>query len=135
MFVLYNLYNTNCMTNNNYKSQLLSSWEETYKKGQLTFWLLLSLQDKPLYINEIQTFIASKTKGTITCENQSLYRSLRKYYDLEIVDYELKEGSKGPDRKYYFLTTLGKELLNEFIQRNIKLFYNKELTDLINQTK
>ncbi|AXT20724.1 PadR family transcriptional regulator [Flavobacteriaceae bacterium AU392] len=115
-----------------YKTKLLSSWEETYKKGQLTFWLLLSLKNDSLYINEIQDFIKSITKGTISCEDQSIYRSLRKYYDLEIVDYELKEGYKGPNRKYYFLTKIGKELLHTFIQRNISLFYDKEVTDLLN---
>lgn len=115
-----------------YKAALLTSWEETYKKGQLTFWLLLALRDKPLYVSEIKDFIESATNGTISCEEQSIYRSLRKYYDLEIVDYELRQGQKGPDRKYYFLTKIGKELLHEFTQRNISILYNKKLADLIN---
>lgn len=110
-----------------YQQTLLSSWEETYKKGQLTFWLLLSLRDNKLYLNEIQDFIKRITKGTISCENQSLYRALRKHYDLEIVDYILKDGSKGPDRKYYFLTETGEELLQQFIERNISLFYDKKI--------
>ena len=117
--------------NSAYKAELLSSWEETYKKGQLTFWLLLSLRDRSLYVDEIQDFITSLTRGTISCENQSIYRALRKYYDLEIVDYELKEGNKGPNRKYYFLTKIGKELLLEFTQRNISLFYDKKIADLL----
>jgi len=115
-----------------YKSDLLTSWEETYKKGQLTFWLLLALRDQPLYVSEIKDFIESVTNGTISCEDQSVYRALRKYYDFEIVDYELRQGHKGPDRKYYFLTTIGKELLHEFTQRNISILYNKKLSDLIN---
>ena len=115
-----------------YQLKLLSSWEETYKKGQLSFWLLLSLKKQPRYLSEIQDFIQSTTKGTISCENQSLYRSLRKYYDLEIVDYELKEGHKGPNRKYYYLTKIGEELLQSFIERNIRLFYDEEIISLIN---
>lgn len=115
-----------------YQQTLLSSWEETYKKGQLTFWLLLSLRDNKLYLNEIQDFIKRITKGTISCENQSLYRALRKHYDLEIVDYILKDGSKGPDRKYYFLTETGEELLQQFIERNISLFYDKKIKDILN---
>ena len=118
--------------NKKYKTDLLTSWEETYKKGQLTFWLLLALRDKSLYVSEIKEFIESATNGTISCEDQSIYRSLRKYYDLEIVDYELRQGHKGPDRKYYFLTIIGKELLHEFTQRNISILYNKKLSDLIN---
>ena len=118
-----------------YRNKLLSGWEETYKKGQLTFWILLSLKKEKLYITGIKDFIDQESKGTIKCEDQSIYRSLRKYYDLEMVDYELKEGNKGPNRKYYYLTELGETLLEDFISRNIKLLYNKNLYDLINTTK
>ncbi len=124
------------MSNSNkYKSDLLKSWEETYKKGLLTFWMLLSLRDNRLYLTEIKDFITSVSKGAITCEDQSLYRSLRKYYELEIVDYELREGNKGPNRKYYFLTDLGKELLLEFTNRNINIFLDSEIADLISNQK
>ena len=117
--------------NKNYKDDLLKAWEETYKKGQLTFWLLLSLRDKPRYVNDIKEFITSITEGTITCEDQSLYRALRKFHELEIVRFELREGNKGPDRKYYSLTTMGHELLEDFIQRNMRILYNIELVELI----
>ena len=120
---------------NTYKSDLLKSWEETYKKGLLTFWMLLSLRDNCLYLTEIKDFITSVTKGAISCEDQSLYRSLRKFYELEIVDYELREGNKGPNRKYYFLTDLGKELLEEFTSRNINIFLNQEVAGLISNQK
>ena len=116
----------------NYKKELLTSWEDTYKKGQLTFWLLLGLRDKSLYVTEIKEFIEFSTNKTISCEEQSIYRSLRKYYDLEIVDFELRKGYKGPDRKYYFLTPIGKDLLHDFTKRNITILYNKKLADLIN---
>jgi DNA-binding PadR family transcriptional regulator len=121
--------------NDTYKADLLTSWEETYKKGQLTFWLLLALRDEPLYVSEIKDFIKTATNGTISCEDQSVYRALRKYYDFEIVDYELRQGHKGPDRKYYFLTTIGKELLHEFTQRNISILYNQKLQNLINNNQ
>ncbi len=120
------------MTNTEkYKTDLLASWEETYKKGQLTFWMLLALRDNKLYVSDIKNFIQTATNGTLSCEEQSIYRSLRKYYDLEIVDYELREGHKGPNRKYYFLTEVGKDLLSKFIERNISLFYSKKIADLI----
>lgn len=114
-----------------YKTDLLISWEDNYKKGLLTFWILLSLRDNRLYIDEIKDFIKSVTNGTISCEDQSIYRSLRKYYDLEIVDFELREGNKGPNRKYYFLTNIGKELLRDFTNRNISIFLTKEISNLI----
>jgi DNA-binding PadR family transcriptional regulator len=116
---------------NNYKYKLLSAWEDVYKKGQLTLWILLALKTKPRYVEEIKEFIETKTNKTFTCEEQSLYRSLRKFYDLEMVDFENQTGNKGPERKYYFLTPLGKEILKEFIERNIALFYKEEIKKLI----
>ena len=37
--------------------ELLNSWEETYKKGQLTLWIFLSLKDSSKYVDEIKSFI------------------------------------------------------------------------------
>jgi PadR family transcriptional regulator PadR len=90
--------------------ELLNSWEETYKKGQLTLWIFLALQEDKMYVDEIRDFVITKSNGTITCEEQSLYRALRKYEQIDVLDYELRKGNKGPDRKYYFMTDLGQEL-------------------------
>ena len=76
---------------------LLSSWEETYKKGQLTLWIFLALKDGQKYVDEIKEFIESKSKNTINCEEQSLYRNLRKYEHIDVVTFENKKGNKGPD--------------------------------------
>ena len=40
------------------------------------------------------------------------------------MDFELGKGNKGPERKYYYLTDLGNDLFNQFIHRNINLFFN-----------
>jgi DNA-binding PadR family transcriptional regulator len=110
---------------------LLTSWEETYKKGQLTLWIFLSLKDGEKYVDEIKYFIEEYSKNTFTCEEQSIYRSLRKHLHLNIVQYKLKEGDKGPERKYYELTHLGEDLLNQFIKRNINLFYDEKIKVLL----
>lgn len=114
-------------------SELLSAWEETYKKGQLTFWIFLSLKDGNKYVDEIKTFVEEQSKYSMTCESQSLYRNLRKYKHVGVVDYEIGEGNKGPERKYFYLTELGQNLLNCFIDRNINLFFNKRIKHLINK--
>lgn len=111
---------------------LLSAWEDTYKKGQLTLWIFLSLQEGKKYVDEIKDFVETKSKGTITCEEQSLYRALRKYEHIDVVAYELGEGHKGPKRKYYYLTDLGKTLFNRFVDRNINLFYSEDIKTLLN---
>lgn len=120
------------MNKDNQLYELLSSWEETYKKGQLTFWIFLSLKDGKKYVDEIKTFVEEQSNYTMTCESQSLYRNLRKYQHVGVVNFETGEGNKGPERKYYFLTELGQDLLCNFIKRNIKLFFNESIKNLIN---
>ena len=112
-------------------TDLLNSWEETYKKGQLTLWIFLSLKDGDKYVGEIKSFIENMSYNTISCEEQSIYRSLRKYLHLGIVEFNLKEGNKGPERKYYKLTELGDNLLKQFIERNINLFYDEKIKKLL----
>jgi DNA-binding PadR family transcriptional regulator len=110
---------------------LLSAWEETYKKGQMTLWIFLSLQKDKKCADEIKDFVETKSNGTITCEVQSLYRALRKFEYVDILKYELRKGNKGPERKYYYLTDLGQELFAQFVKRNIYLFYSKEINNLL----
>lgn len=110
---------------------LLEAWEETYKKGQLTLWIFLALKDEPKYVEEIKLFVETESNNTMKCEEQSLYRNLRKYKHIDVVDFKTKKGNKGPDRKYYFLTKTGEELLEKFIERNIQLFFNGKLNELL----
>jgi DNA-binding PadR family transcriptional regulator len=111
--------------------ELLNAWEETYKKGQLTLWIFLALKEGPKYVNELQENITLFSKGTIRAEEQSLYRTLRKFYHLKMVDFSSGKGHKGPDRKYYHLTPLGQSLLQSFIERNILLFFEDPLKKLL----
>jgi len=111
--------------------ELLNAWEETYKKGQLTLWIFLALKEGPKYVNELQETIERFSKGTIRAEEQSLYRTLRKFYHLKMVDFSSGKGHKGPDRKYYHLTPLGQSLLQSFVERNILLFFEDPLKELL----
>jgi len=120
------------MKKKNILNDLLISWEDTYKKGQLTLWIFLSLKENPKYVDEIRQFIFEKSNGTMSCEEQSLYRILRKFEHIDVLEYKLKKGNKGPERKYYSLTKLGEDLFNQFVQRNINLFYNEEIKKLLN---
>ncbi|MCK5135391.1 MAG: PadR family transcriptional regulator [Bacteroidales bacterium] len=118
-------------TNDTFHEDLLGAWEETYKKGQLTLWIFLSLKEGPKYVTQLQESIALFSKGTIRAEEQSLYRTLRKFYHLKMVDFSSGKGHKGPDRKYYHLTPLGQSLLQSFVERNILLFFEEPLKDLL----
>ena len=37
--------------------ELLSAWEETYKKGQLTFWVFLALKEGNKCMEQIKEFV------------------------------------------------------------------------------
>jgi DNA-binding PadR family transcriptional regulator len=111
---------------NSLKQQLLFAWEEVYKKGQLTFWLMIALKDGPKHMAEIKEFINGSTNGTLGADDQSMYRALRRYYDAELLDSTTEPGSGGPDRKVYSLSELGAEILDDFIKRNIRTVYYKE---------
>lgn len=115
----------------NVVNELLLAWEEVYKKGQLTFWIFLSLRDEKKYVDEIKKFVEEKSNHTMTCEEQSLYRILRKFEHVGVLAFELRKGFKGPDRKYYYLTALGVELFENFTQRNIDIFYSSEIKNLL----
>lgn len=114
-----------------YKMELLEAWEDTYKKGQLTLWVFLALKEGEKFVDEIKAFVENKTKGTLSCEEQSLYRTLRKYKELDMVNYNTRPGQGGPERKYYYLTDLGLELLSLFTQRNINLFFQPDIQKLM----
>jgi PadR family transcriptional regulator PadR len=118
-------------TINEMHKELLNAWEDTYKKGQLTLWIFLSLKEGPKYVTQLQDSIESFSKGTIRAEEQSLYRTLRKFYHLKMVDFSSGKGHKGPDRKYYHLTPLGLSLLNDFVERNVLLFFEEPLKELL----
>lgn len=119
------------MTNDKLFDELLSAWEETYKKGQLTLWIFLGLKEGPKCVDEIKVFVEQGSQGSMTCEEQSLYRNLRKFQNLQIVEYQTGKGNKGPDRKYYRLTSMGNRLLEAFIRRNISLFYEENIKNLL----
>ena len=112
-------------------NELLNAWEETYKKGQLTFWVFLALQESNKCVEEIKEFVENMSEGSMSCEEQSLYRNLRKFLHLRIVAYESKRVSKGPDRKYYYLTDIGQRLFQHFVERNILIFTKESIINLL----
>jgi DNA-binding PadR family transcriptional regulator len=101
---------------------LLNKWEETYKKGLLSFWILLLLYERPSYPYEMSAEVAKISQGTISVDDNSIYRALNRFESVGIVKSELQQSNTGPQRKYYSLTSTGKALLSEFTKRNIQVF-------------
>jgi DNA-binding PadR family transcriptional regulator len=101
---------------------LLEQWESVYKKGLLTFWLLLLLHDRPMYVFEMGQALAAISQGTVTADDKSLYRALRRFAATGLVESAWQPSAVGPRRRYYHLTELGTELLRRFVRRNVLIF-------------
>lgn len=115
-----------------YQQKLLDGWEEVYKKGQLTLWMMLALKDGPKHMAKMKEFITDATNGTLSADDQSMYRALRRYYDVEMVDFTQESGGSGPDRKIYTLTSTGSRVLEYFLERNIRgVFFKPSIKDLL----
>lgn len=112
-------------------SDLLTKWEETYKKGLLSFWILLLLSERPSYPYEMSAEVAKISQGTISVDDNSIYRALNRFEAAGIVKSELQQSNMGPQRRYYTLTSKGKALLTEFIQRNIQVFETPSVAERI----
>lgn len=76
-----------------------------FKKGVLELVILLSLSKKDMYGYELVTEISKIidiTEGTV-------YPILKRLTNEKYFDTYLKESSEGPPRKYYHITTKGKD--------------------------
>jgi PadR family transcriptional regulator, regulatory protein PadR len=120
----------------NYERKLLDGWEDVFKKGQLTLWIMLALKDGPKHMSEIKQFIHQATNGTLSADDQSMYRALRRYYDTELVDFKQEPGKGGPELKIYSLSHVGRNVLEIFIKRNIlDVFFKPQIKSLIEGEK
>lgn len=108
-----------------YEQVLLEGWEDTHKKSQLTLWILLSLKHGPKHMSDMKEFIYNATSQTITADDKSMYRALRRFADAELITYTSEKSESGPDKKVYVLTEIGKTVLQEFITKHItNVFFN-----------
>jgi DNA-binding PadR family transcriptional regulator len=108
---------------------LLEQWEGVYKKGLLTFWVLLLLHEQPMYVFEMGEALETASRGTITADERSLYRALRRFERAGFVRSTWQESDVGPRRRYYQLCEPGTELLLRFTERNILLFQEPDIAE------
>ena len=117
-----------------YEKSLLKAWEDVYKKGQLTLWILLALKDGPKHMAEIKQFIAEHTHDALRADDKSMYRALRRYHAAEMIAFTAAPGAGGPDRKVFELAPTGRRVLKAFCARNIvPIFYQPAIKKLITE--
>ncbi len=116
-----------------YEKRILETWEEVYKKGQLTFWMLLSLKKHGRSMIDMKKFIQAATNELIVADDKSMYRALRRLVLMDLALYdEQKAVGKGPATKVYTLTENGTNVLSAFIERNITgLLFKPEIKSLL----
>ena len=103
-------------------NELLQKWEEAYKKGLLSFWILLLLAERPSYPFEMRTLLEEVSQGTMSADDNSIYRALGRFQNMGLVDSDTQPSKQGPYRRYYRLTDSGLNLLKRFIERNVLVF-------------
>lgn len=108
--------------------ELLETWEGNYKKGLLTFWLLLILHRQKAYAFEMSGMVAEISGEIFTVDEKSIYRALNRFVRYGITSSSWEDSDVGPPRRYYQLTDLGLDLLRSFIQRNIMVFQSGPIT-------
>lgn len=80
------------------------------RKGILEYCILLILDKKPAYANDIITILQ---QAHLIVVEGTLYPLLTRLKNLNLLNYEWVESTQGPPRKYYSLTEEGKSFLAE----------------------
>jgi DNA-binding PadR family transcriptional regulator len=109
--------------------EMLVNWESVYKRGLLTFWILLLLHDHPSFPYEINNEIEELSQGTMSADGNSIYRALRRFEEMGLVTSEIRISKTGPDRRYYELARRGRILLDHFIRRNLLVFQDSSIME------
>ncbi len=104
-------------------SEFVNKWQSQVKKGTLAFILLNILRGKEFYGYELIEEVRKYT--TIEIAEGTLYPLMNRLKKEQLVSSKWVEQESGIPRKYYQLTSLGTETLDEMIK------YWKSLGDSI----
>jgi len=88
------------------------------RKGLLEFLVLKIISVRSVYAGEI---LEKLNETEFVTQEGTLYPLFSKMRREELVDYEWVESEAGPPRKYYRLTSRGKEALEELSAYWIKI--------------
>ena len=106
---------------------LLLTWETNYKKGLLSFWMLLVLHDRQAYALELGGLVEAASGGSLSADENSIYRAANRFESLGLIEGERQPSPSGPPRRYHRLTPKGLALLKAFTERNISLFHRRDI--------
>jgi PadR family transcriptional regulator PadR len=110
------------------KQSNMSNLENTQaqmRKGVLEFCILSIISQGEVYPSDI---ISRMKEAKLMVVEGTLYPLLTRLKNQGLLTYTWKESSSGPPRKYYRLTTIGEQFVNE-----LKTTW-QELVDAVNKT-
>lgn len=90
----------------------LQSWEDVFKKGIVTYWVLFHLSKEHYDAGTLYKLIS---ENDTTMNEHSMYRLLRRLYDVGLLEKPRVEGRQ----KFYFISEKGRNILDVFTARNI----------------
>ncbi|MDF7817858.1 PadR family transcriptional regulator [Runella sp. MFBS21] len=88
------------------------------RKGILEFCIMHIISRGEVYASDM---LDELTAAKIMVVEGTLYPLLTRLKNSGLLDYKWVESSSGPPRKYYILTDMGKQFLNEMQQTWIEL--------------
>jgi PadR family transcriptional regulator PadR len=116
-FGVYSLHKTyKDMSNENAKSQM--------RKGMLEYCVLLLLHRDAAYASDI---LSQLKEAELLVVEGTLYPLLTRLKNDGLLNYEWRESTQGPPRKYYCLTELGVEALKAMDEAWVGLTHTVEV--------
>jgi PadR family transcriptional regulator PadR len=82
------------------------------RKGVLELCILAIMSEGEAYPSDI---IMKLKESELIVKEGTLYPLLTRLKNAELLHYNWRESTSGPPRKYYYVTDLGKEFLNELL--------------------
>ena len=96
---------------NNLKTMMdVTNSKSQMRKGMLEYCILLLLKRQPAYASDI---IQQLKEAELLVVEGTLYPLLTRLKKDGLLAYEWQESTQGPPRKYYELTPLGQQFLDE----------------------
>jgi len=89
---------------------IIENTKAQMRKGVLEFCILSALSEKELYPTEI---IDRMKEARLVVVEGTLYPLLTRLKNMGLLTYRWEESTSGPPRKYYRLTELGVQFLQE----------------------
>jgi PadR family transcriptional regulator PadR len=97
----------------------LALWTREYKKGFLSYFVLMLLKDRPTYGFELIGRLSEMTRGEMVFQESGIYHILNNLNRKKFVTAQWRRSDKGPKRKYYHITDSGEQLIGVFTEQSV----------------